>query len=219
MENLIDSLGADYCNQRVAGALFVLEGNAYMFQAVRWNEAGTALVVAAQKYSGTPEKQVVEIVELSPKVFTGWSSLSFPTLGYRQAAAGQVLMYLSRSNSVNRGLNWRDIRVSMHDVSYACEAAFGIELARFTQGTTLNVMTLLPTYTPLMEGIAAVRAGKMPAFAVSADFAVAPVHDVPFLEILYRQRRVGTIDAEGKISLDVPGLHPLWDKTTKESTP
>lgn len=220
MPNLIESLGADYCNQRVSGALFLYKGDAHMFQEVTVDPAqdGRKLAVLATKFTGTTEKFKEQQVLIPADEFSGWGALSFPTLGYRQAAAGQVLVSVTRVNGVNRGLNYRDVRCTPHDISYSCAGAFGINLADFTVGSRLALMVLKPDYTPLSEGIPSVLAGKIPAFAMSAEFAVAPAADVSFLEILFRGRRVGEIDERGKVSITVPSISTLWNSTTKESS-
>jgi hypothetical protein len=217
MPNLIESLGTDYCNQRVTGAMFLHNGAAHTFDGVDYDpDAKNKISVFATRYTGTTEKVKTEKVRIPTDNFPNWGALNFPTLGYRQAAAGQVLVTISRINSISRGLNWRDVRTTPHDVSYSCQDLFGIDLEHFTTGPRLVMMVLKPEYTPLSVGLPAVLAGKIPAFALSADFAIAPAADADFLEILYRGRAVGGVDENGKISLTVPSITALWNITNKE---
>ena len=204
--NLIERLGADYCSQRMNGTLFNYKGHTYEFGAVEREG------VNCTKYSGTPEK--VEVgVELVPySFFDNWSSLSWPTLGYRQAANGQVLVQVHRRNSVQRGLNRGQLYVHYHPVCMSAQAKFGVELHYFNSGGALFLMTMQPRFTKFSEGLEQVMKGNIPAFAVSADFAVAPHEEVEFLEVLFRGRRIGTISESGAVNITVANIMPSWNK-------
>src|SRR5688500_8745383 len=95
--NLIADLGAEYCNQLLAGALFNYKGEAHEFVAARQTKT-KPLYVSTACYSGTPEHPDSSVRAIPAEEFTGWKSLSFPTLGYRQAANGQALFYITRHN-------------------------------------------------------------------------------------------------------------------------
>lgn len=207
MSNLIKELTADYCNQMMHGAYFKHEG------AVHWFDVINRLdFVRTFKLSGNPDKVNPEISEVPWSAFTGWSAFAYPTLGYRMACNGQVLAYISRINSVRRGLSHRDTQVTFHDVTYSCASRLGVNLQHYQDDLTKACMVMNPTYLSFTKGLSEVMAGNIPAFAMSADFAVAPHDSVPFLEILYRQRQIGTISENGAITLTAQNIKHSWDE-------
>lgn len=205
-QTLIERLGADYCTQRMNGTLFNHNGATYEF-----HEAGGKEVYCT-KYTGTPEKPEVSTEMVPTSVFKDWNSLKWPTLGYRQAAGGQVIMLVGRKNSVQRGLHRQQLIPNVHPVTVACSAQFGLDYHYFRSGPALHLMVMQPSFTPFAEGLDAVMSGKVPAFAMSPDFAVAPNEQVDFLEILFRGRRVGTISESGNIKIEADSILPSWNK-------
>lgn len=202
-EDLFQQLGHGYSNEMLMGAPFLYKGEAYLL-----GEVTEGKTISAFRLVGDdPASVVAKATKLPAEFFTGWKSFAFPTLGYRSVRNGQVLAYLSRNNSVRRGLNPRDIRVEYHDVSHTCSAAYGFNLGSYNQNNAKAALVMKPQYTGFNEGIARILQGEIPSFALSADFAVAPHEDVPYLEILFRQRRVGLIDETGKVNID--GVHIL----------
>lgn len=212
--NIIEELSADYCNELLVGCLFLHKGEAHEFVRAN-NKRDGSIMIEAVKYVGTPEAVKPSMVAIPAAEFGGWGSFAFPPLGYRQAAAGQVLTYISRQPSVRRGLNKRDLITDPHNVSRTCAMKFGVDLAYFRRGEALIMQVLKPQFTSLGAGLKDVMAGRIPAFAISADFAVAPNKGVDFLEILYRQRQIGTIDENGKISITVAEVTPSWKQVVE----
>src|SRR5688572_28278593 len=84
--NLIERLGADYCTQRMNGTLFNHKGTTYQFHHVDRTK------VYCTGYTGTPETPETKDTFLPFEVFDNWKALSWPVLGYRQAAGGQVIV-------------------------------------------------------------------------------------------------------------------------------
>jgi hypothetical protein len=205
-QNLIERLGPEYCTQRLSGALFNYEGVVHEFGTV-----GTKKVECTA-YHGTPEKHEAKVALVPTSFFTDWGALRFPTLGYRQAAGGQMLFLLGRKGSVQRGLQLRQLQVHMHPVTIACAIHLGVDYHFHRTGGALILNTMQPQYTPFMEGLEAVMKGERPAFAVSADFAVAPAEDVDFLEILFRGRRIGEVSEGGNVTITATGILPSWNK-------
>lgn len=204
--NLIERMGADYCTQRMNGTLFNYDGTTYQFQHADRNK------VYCTAFSGTPEKPETKDAFLPYEVFDNWKALSWPVLGYRQAAGGQVVIQVSRRNSVQRGLNHTQLHTHMHPVCSAARSQFGIDLAYFLQGAPLFLMTMQPSYTKFSEGLEQVMSGAIPAFVVSADFAVAPNEEVDFLEVLFRGRRIGTISENGAVNISADSILPSWNR-------
>jgi hypothetical protein len=212
--NLIDELSPAYCNDMLRGAMFLMDKTPHQFQQV---DEGQSNVVACRRFSDNPDRVTTKNVPVPKEFFKGWSALEFPILGYRMAANGQILAYVTRENSVRRGLHPEDARVDLHDVSYECGRQFGLGLDHYTHGNGKIPLILCPTYLPFGEGLAKILAGEIPAFALSADFAVAPNPKVPFLEVLYRQRRIGTIDETGKTEITTTNILPSWKNVSKET--
>jgi hypothetical protein len=204
--NLIERLGADYCSQRMNGTLFNYKNSTYEFGSVEPDG------VYATKYSGSPEKVKIAHEFVPCDFFENWKALNWPTLGYRQAANGQVIIQVGRRNSVQRGLNRGQLWAHFHPVSMSAQAKFGVDLSYFSSGGALFLMTMQPSYTKFSEGLEQVMKGTIPAFAVSADFAVAPNEEVEFLEVLFRGRRIGTISDSGAVKITAENIAPSWNK-------
>jgi hypothetical protein len=215
MPNLIESLGSRYCNEWLRGAFFLNEGQPHIFQSVDEDDPRQ---VEATRYTGDPDNTAGRRVMIPADVFAGWKALEFPTLGYRMAGAGRVLVYLTRLNSVRRGLHSNDLNMDYHEVSHYCADQLGINLNHYGQPASKACLALSPKYLPLVEGVTEMLAGNIACFAVSADFAVVPsTMDAEKLDILYRQRNVGSIDSTGKATV-LTQLAPSWAATTEKDT-
>jgi hypothetical protein len=206
--NLIERLGAEYCGQRMQGTLFNYDGNTYEFSHVEGKE------VVAIKYTGKPEKVSTSVDRVPADIFQSWKALSWPVLGYRQAAGGQFLARVGRRGSVQRGLHKDSLQVTMHPVCIASAVNFRMEYDYFRRGEALIMMAMQPQYTKFSEGVQQVMKGAIPAFAVSADFAVAPNEQVPFLEVLFRGRRIGEVSETGDVTITAEGIRPSWNAVT-----
>lgn len=206
MANLIQDLGSNYFNEFMPHALFSFEGKGYRVHTA----VGDG--VACYLMKGTTSKPSEEMVVLPFSAFDeGMSSLKHPPLGYRAAMDGQVLMYLNRTFSTRRGLQVRDISVSFHDVALQCARVRGIDLDYFQGSDVKSHLVFDTNFTPFLEGFNAIKKGDIASFAVSPDFAVAPSDTVEYLEIMFRQRRVGTVSENGRVSFIVPTLKPAWE--------
>lgn len=208
MANLIKSLGIEYCSQMMHGAYLNVNGEVHWFDNIIENN-----FVQTIKLSGNPDKVAPEAGKVPWEFFKGWSALSYPTLGYRMAGNGQILVYITRINSVRRGLCSRDVQVDFHNVSFACNQNLGIDLNHYIDDYTKACLVMNPQYTSLSKGLKAVAEGTIPAFCLSADFAVAPNDEVPYLEVLFRQRRIGTVAADGTIELVTQNIKHSWETT------
>lgn len=215
MPNLIEQLTPEYCNERVAGALVLHKGRAAMFLSAANKRSGP--IVQLEVASGDAlDPGDSDVVQVPAGDFPSWAAFGFPQLGYRQVDNGRGLAFLSRLNSVMRGLNWRDLRIDWHEVSSTLNVVYGqLNTTSWSRGHRLAAMVMRPVFTPFAEGLKKVMAGEIPAFAVSPDFAVAPSEDVPYLEILYRTRRIGTIAENGDISINEAKMLPSWQDASK----
>lgn len=205
MTKFISELGAGYMNDMLGGAPFMHDGEVYLFSEL------TGRTAIAYHLNGPVENIQAEAKEVPASIFTGWSTFSFPVLGYRSALNGQILIYQSRVNSTRRGLNPRDIQNQWHDVSHACASRWDLNLPYFNTANVKAYMVMKPVYTGFAEGLHKILKGEIASFALSAEFAVAPSDNVPFLEILFRQRRVGTIDADGNVNIEGANLNVAWN--------
>lgn len=207
--NFINSLSVNYCNEFFPNAMFLYEGKPHLFSST------DGRYVAAIELSPDPKVRATKSVAVPASFFTGWASFSFPTLGYRQADSGQFLGYFSRRPSVRRGLNLSDVLCTTHDVSYGCAEYLMYDWHDYDSRYGKAQLIMCPSYTNLLEGLKDIKSGNIASFALSADFAVAPNSSVEYLEILFRQRRVGVINKDGDISLSVASLKPSWDTVIK----
>lgn len=205
MTPFVTELGTGYMNEMLSGAPFLYEGDAYLFSEIMDKSKAMAF-----KLGPTAEQCQAEATVVPVDIFDGWKAFSFPTLGYRSSDRGQVLTYLTRTNSTRRGLNPRDMQMVFHDVSYQCSRMYGTNLNHYNTTNVRAFMAMKPEYTKFMVGMEKILKGEIASFALSAEFAVAPSDNVPFLEILFRQRRIGTIDESGNVSIDVEGTASAW---------
>lgn len=212
MPNLIRELTPEYCNEMLVGAMFMKDGEPYQFRGADAENS------AVRRFSTTPDKVTTKNLSIPNDFFTGWSAFEFPTLGYRMAGGGQLLAYVSRNNSVRRGLIPDDVKMEVHDVSFSCRDTFGFNVDHYTRGNGTVPLVMCPTYLAFADGLAKVMKGEIPAFALSPDFAVAPSARTEFLEILYRQRMIGTINENGKVDITAKNMLPSWRMTAKEDT-
>jgi hypothetical protein len=206
-DTLITKLGGDYCTQRMNGTLFNYEGVPHEF--IEVEGSGNVYCV---RYKGTPEQAKVDTCRVPGAFFQSWGAIRWPKLGYRQAANGQVLMQVGRRGSVQRGLHKAAITASPHLVTQCMRDHYGLNYSHFMQGEALYILTMRPEFTTLSAGLEQVLAGKIPAFAVSEDFAVAPHPQVEFLEILFRGRRIGEITERGDVKITADNILPSWTK-------
>jgi hypothetical protein len=214
MAGLIEELGAEYCNEMFAGALFLYEEQPHEFvQILRDGNGGWTVV--ASRYTKNPEKPAPRKVNVPGAFFENWGSLSHPMLGYRMAAEGRILGYCTKTLGTRRGLTAPAIQINFHDVCYASEEAGLVDVNHFAKASGKVPLVMCPTYLTFMEGMAKVMKKEIPSFAISADFAVAPNQEVDFLEILYRQRRIGLVDEKGNAELTVKGLTDSWQKANR----
>jgi hypothetical protein len=209
MADLITELGATYCNDLMQGAMFLHEGVPYEFERALAQLDGNILV-SCTRYTDDADKPKPKVVQISSTVFTDWSTLAHPQLGYRMAADGRMLAYVTKIPGVRRGISAGSLIITPHDVSWVCEENGLVDTNHFLNGTGKPAFVMCPKFFTFTEGIAKILKREIPAFAISADFAVAPNRDVKFLEVLYKQRRIGEVDEKGNAVIGVAGLQDSW---------
>lgn len=204
--SLFEELGINYSSDFFSGAMVRHKDRPCTIHYIE----GDGTVVLRDWSAGGKE------VRGSHEDFPSFASFQFPSLGYRQLHNINTLVYFERRPSVRRGLHPQDVRSTVHDVSRALADVLRNEN---NYGDLENLAykvpsILTPTYTSFREGLPAILAGKIPFFVMSAEFAVAPHESIKGLEILYRRRRVGTIDDNGNITMNLsnPLINHLWNK-------
>lgn len=222
--SLVQQLGVAYCNELMAGAHIMHDGAPHQVCGFD-EEPGTVTLQRVDIHGRYGERILV------PQAVLGtWDAFRFPTLGYREYMDGALLMYLVRRPSVRRGLHLADLRHNLHDASSHLHhilrdsndsyskwrGKWGYSPVEYTQGTAGKMWhCFMPTFTPLSKGLPLVLGGERPAFAMSAEFAVGPdPRKDSGLEILYRQRPIGSISDSGKISLNISNktINELWEE-------
>lgn len=223
--SLIRELGIPYCNELMVGTYFMYKGTPHQLGSISENNATVAL------YPLTINGDHRDIVTEGLDIIPSWDALKYPSLGYREGMDGAMLFYLVRRPSVRRGLHLTDLRSSLHECSghlhhflrnsekgtwNKWRQRWAFTPHEYVVGTAGKMWhAFMPSYTPFKKGLPLVLSGERPAFAMSAEFAVAPSpRNASGLEILYRQRVIGSVTDDGKISLNISNklINGLWEE-------
>lgn len=213
--SLFSDLGFSYSNDMFSAAMMRRGDRVGYLEAVR--DDGTAYFRACENRSiGTIEPfDHTEIVS--------WDSFAYPTLGYRQDIATNLLAYVTRIPSTRRGFHFNEARVEIVPACNMLENSMGFLTITDRDVTTRHYSSLAeykiplvmsPVYTPFAQGIAQLMSGERPFFCTSPEFAVVPASERDGYDILYRQRVVGAVSPEGRVQLhfDSPIIHRLWSQ-------
>lgn len=222
--SLILELGVPYCNELMVGAFLMYKGEPHQLANI---DSRTSTVLLNQVGE---DGALREAVSDTLDIISSWDDLKYPTLGYREAMDGATLFYLTRRPSVRRGLHASDLRSHLHECGTHLHHLLRNSNKLYTQWRSkwqytpneyLSITSgkmwhaFMPRYTSLKKGLPQVLTGERPSFAMSAEFAVAPAPGKDSgLEILYRQRVIGSITDEGKISLNISNklISGLWEE-------
>ena len=208
--SLFSQLGFAYSRDWFTGAMLLHRGDACTVDHVD-EETGDTTLIVRQGDTGTERR-------VSHEEFPDFNAFTFPTLGYRYVPEKHSLLYITRRNSVRRGLHVHDTVLNPHIAAIAMEEHVPVENTWrwINHEPNWRVPTImLPKYIPFRKGLADVLEGKIPFFAMSPEFAERPNPDTEgALDILYRLNRIGSISDEGKITMNLQNaqIADLWNK-------
>lgn len=222
-QNLIERLGVGYCQEMMVGAAIRYNGEMHVIHS--FGDSSVWLTKRDER-----GRNVGEGVSVPFSYFASWRQLASPTLGYRTAGNGAVLMFLHKMPTTQRGLHSGDLRAVVHDCTFEAHSAVTQSTAAMTawkqkhriapadytdSGHLMLWLAFNPDFVPFSKGVADVLNGDRLSFAMSEYFAVAPAFsEKAELEILYRNRVIGKVAASGKTSLNVSNkiINELWEK-------
>lgn len=192
MPSLIEDLGAEYVDQFYRRAMFQLGNMIYQYNGSVGD--GHISVKCFRKDSSDPRW---EMSTLRSEDFPDMDAFSWPRLGYRNLEHGGYPpspYYLSTSRSAMRGLRAEFLRA---DPITLLSLLPNTEINRDLFSSAKIAQTIFnPKFIPFSEGMALLRAGDAPGFALSSDVAIAisvtESADTKF-EVLHRQRVVGRV--------------------------
>lgn len=200
MANLIEDLGLREAQQWLNGVCISLDDRVLSIGDIYEDHTIIASEIHADGKTRT--------ARVSGNRLKDWSALSFPPLGYRNFGNDhQILICISRPNTVHRGIQRRDLRAIISGASYALREIMYDPLVdglREGDGNSMNRMVyelFKPTFIPFKQGLADLLSGRRVQFAINADIAVAPVRTSGFVSVLYRDREIGHITEAGKVEI------------------
>lgn len=199
MPNLIESVGVDYFNRRFSGSYFLDQNDN---PAIVVTAGGDATVATVLK--GTSNRMMEDTAEIPNDYFTDLSKFSVPRLGWRTAAQGKYLVYMSRNNrSYHRGLSAGNLNVKLSPMTQ-----WLVRSNNFRNTIGKNKQALLamkPEFIPFAEGVEKMRRGEILSFAASHIVAVSPDVDEKFA-IFFREKKVGEVLPNGTLSFTIPSV-------------
>jgi len=169
MPNLIEELGADYCDQFYANALFADNKYLYSYKGSGAGEEGRKIRVARIPLDTTKPAPWGNTA-LDQSFFESMGTFAWPKLGYRQLIDEQGLrhvFYVSSQRSVYRGL--RDEHITEDRLPIG--TLVGTQMRGFHNSIYLPQI-FKPKFTTYNDGLAELIAGEQSCFALSEDLAV-----------------------------------------------
>lgn len=201
--NMVQELGTNYFAQRFGGSFFKgPDGNPGMILPRGWMDERT---VPCNIFRGKVEKTETVNEPIASDFFVDMGILAVPRLGWRSAAKGKYLAYLSRNNtSYQRGICTANLKRSLAPhTEYLIN--YGEISSSYYLGEAITAKLLFEQeYLTLADGIEQMNNGKLLAFPVTPALAVVPKDDTHFA-LLMGRREVGVVDRETKvITMSIP---------------
>jgi len=205
MPNLVEQLGHEYCDNFLRGVVFRHDSKLYLIS--RFTDEH----IVAHRLQPDPLAQISEReVRLPLDTLPDWSALSYPRMGYRPLC-DKAVAYLTKNNSVHRGLHGRDITATTSFIERCVLGGLGIRVERVFGELGKQLLTFDDRFMSFKDGFAAIQAGDIVSFCMSPDVAVKPIQN-GYLGILYRERQIGTVKEDGTVQiLHTPSTY-MWER-------
>lgn len=160
--------------------------------------------VRAIAVTGSADRPVKEERILEPEFFDSMAKFAVPALGWRSAAGGRVMMYLTGSTrTYKKGVCLDSVQFSYARHTRDMFETGNVSHSFYGRPYVKLAAVMRPKYMSLQEGLAAMNAGDIMGFAVSQDLAVLPNADDTYL-VAYANQIVGTISPSGTATLHIP---------------
>lgn len=193
--SIVDSLGRGYCNEWLAGALFLYEGKPHRILEFRQNE--TLCVEITESGDG-------DIMRVPNSWFTGFGKLAYPPLGYRRVNG--VVLHLTRRQSAHRGLRISSVARDHSPLSWAIASYHDrytgepLMMTRAVRDFHVERAIMVPEYDTV-EKLPALLAGEIPNLVLNENILIEVNHNDAF-SIYYKTMKVGDMDRSGKITAE-----------------
>lgn len=202
--SLVESLGVGYCNEWLRNSLMVYEGEVYFIESFR----GT--------HNDITDRQVPTTVSLRPlsgreyrtvshEVFTGFSVLAYPELGYRKVAGSAY--HFGRRQTAYRGLRPQVLIIDKSPASILADVAREHYLGGEDQIMTDEMyrQVMLPQYdTP--DVLDRVLQGRELCYVPNNLICIEPLHRTPLFGVYYKEKLVGTISRDRELDISSPNI-------------
>lgn len=194
MPNLIESMGAQYFNEKFANAHFLSDNRVYK-------------VLNAQRV----DRVMVEDVEtgedkmLAASRFPGFKVFEYPLLGYRRFA-DHVYGYAYKRQNTNRGfrlehtnITWTGCTRLLYDLGVLNERLSDKQKA---------IALLKPEFDNYERDLPKLLNGEINGLVINHNLMIEPAVDTAdgWYSVLYKQARVGKMNSRGQITYADPNF-------------
>ena len=205
--NLVKELTPGYFFERFRGCMFKdAEGRPNYIDTQQPVERDA---VICNLVGGTPTKPTLEKTRFPWDFFADLSVFSVPALGWRQAGQGRYLVHFRRNNrTYHRAVAANILQRWVSPATKFLLSSGNLNIDYYDRMPIVVHLVMLPEYTPLKDGIAAMRKGEIFSFCTSPNLAVIP--DVDEQQAIYfNTSRVGTVLKDGTVTCTVPFIDAI----------
>ncbi len=213
MTNLVDQYGPDWFNNKFGSTMFRHKGVACRVIEATSRRVGRKSVneVMCRAVSRVNGKLQAANIRLPASGFSDTDMFSSGELGYRHAEKGKYLVYVRRNNSsYARGMSLRNL-VYQESALTSFLVDEGL-LSYFPNEDEQHLMVMEPSFIPIRRGIKLMLEGKIASFAASPTIAVVPHTDAESLVVLFCDKQIGTVSADGVVNITVPLAQPFIEE-------
>lgn len=203
--SLIRECGVDYFMDRFNGSMFFDPDGNPAYVDGSGSRSYTRDSIPIVSVMGTCEKPTNTQGFLPSEFFKSFSTFQVPPLGWRQAAKGRYLTHFSRHNrsGVRRAIAVDNVRRWTSPATNYLARSDNVSTSYYERPSSTIHLIMKPEFTPLQEGLAAMRKGDLFSFALSSNIAIIPEVDDAFA-IYFNTHKVGTISSNGELNCRVP---------------
>lgn len=203
--SLVESLGIGYCNEWLRNSLMVYEGQVYFIDSFH-GERGEDADVQVPTHVSLRAVGNRGLIRVSHEVFTGFSVLAYPELGYRKVAG--IAYHFGRRQTAYRGLRPQVLIIDKSPASVLAEAAREHYLSQelLLPPGEMYKQVMLPEYdTP--EVLDRVLQGQELCYVPNNLICIEPMHRTPLLGVYYKEKLVGTISRDRVLDISSPNIY------------
>lgn len=207
--NLLKELGGDYFYNRFQGTMLLTPEEVAGFVDFNGGRATLEEHVPLCLVEGPATKPVTKRGQLPYDFFKSLSVFSVPSMGWRCTAQGRFMSFITRNNrSYVRGVAISNIEKWHSPMTRFLFNEDALSEDYYNRDSTLVSLILKPEYTPIKEGIQAIREGEVLAFCSSNNLAFMPA-TAGKLAIFFNKNQVGEVAKDGTINCTISIIHQL----------